>query len=95
MKQENTTLVNCGVCSELYRTGNAKVVGSRNNSLVVHIHCDKCQSSTLTIISKSPTGENIITMGMLTDLDYGEAVKSMQMKAIDADEVLDIIEEVE
>lgn len=91
MRKENTTLVNCGICDELYQAGNAKVVGSRNNSLVVHIHCDNCQSSTLTIISKSPTGENIITMGMLTDLDYEEAVESMVMKAIDANEVLDII----
>ncbi len=95
MRQENTTLVNCSVCNELYRAGNAKMVGSRNNSLVVHIHCENCKSSTLTIISKSPTGDNTITMGMLTDLDYGEAVESMKMKAIDANEVLDIIKEIE
>lgn len=94
MKHNDVTLVNCGVCGEKYRSGSARVVGNRNNSLVVHIHCDNCKSAMITIISKNPTGENTMTMGMLTDLDYNEAVRSMNMKAIDADEVLDIIEEV-
>ena len=93
MKQEDVTLISCSVCGERYRTGSAKIVGSRNNSLIVHIHCGTCYSSTLTIISKNSTGENTMTMGMLTDLSYNEAVESMNMRAIDADEVLDIIEE--
>lgn len=91
MKQTGATLVSCSVCDKLYRTGNAKVVGNRNNSLVVHIQCESCGSATMTIISKNQTGESTVTMGMLTDLNYDEAVETMNMKAIDADEVLDII----
>ncbi len=95
MKYEDVTIVNCSVCGEKYSPGSAKIVGNRNNSLVVHIHCDNCKSSMITIISKNPTGENTMTMGMLTDLNYSEAVESMNMKAIDADEVLDIIENIQ
>ena len=93
MKQEDVTLVNCSVCGKNYQTGNAKVVGNMNNSLVIHIHCGNCYSSTITIISRNSTGENMMTMGMLTDLNYQEAVESMKLRAIDADEVLDIIAE--
>lgn len=94
MKQTGVTLARCSVCGKLYRTGNAKVVGNRNNSLIVHIQCENCGSATMTIISRSPASEGTVTMGMLTDLDYDEAVKMMNMKAIDADEVLDIIKEI-
>lgn len=94
MKFNDTRITSCPVCFKQYKKGSAKVAGNKNNSLVVHVCCDSCKHASMLMISKGPTGESTITVGMLTDLNYQETLDSLSLEAIDVDEVLDIMRQV-
>ncbi len=87
------TVMHCPSCGVKFPQDGANIIGRKNNSLLIHFSCEKCQGASLALVAKNEISGNLITMGMLTDLDYEEAVKIMQEKPITIDEVLDIYEE--
>ena len=90
MNHEVETLLYCPVCGEQYLRGSAKTVSTNSKYFLVHIICPHCMSATLAMVSKSDKNGSVVTMGILTDLNYEEASEMMQMQPISVNEVLDI-----
>ncbi|MEA1925989.1 MAG: hypothetical protein U9M90_01945 [Patescibacteria group bacterium] len=58
--------------------------------MIVHITCSACRSTSLAIISNGNDNDRLISVGMLTDLSYGEIIEMIKKGPITADEVLEI-----
>ncbi len=82
-------LLNCPICGKKYGYRSARVVQSNQDAFLVHVYCKHCKSASLAVISRSGGTENMMAMGMMTDLDYQEACELLQKKPIDSDEVIE------
>jgi hypothetical protein len=91
--KELDMLVNCPVCGNKYQEKNARVIQAKQSALLVHAECDHCLSNFLAVVSKGYENESVVTMGMLTDLNYEEARYFLRNSPVTADEVLDLYEE--
>lgn len=54
----------------------------------LHLTCEACNASTLVYVSMSPVG--VVSMGVLTDLEQGEAKRLFKGEAVSSDEVLHV-----
>jgi predicted nucleic-acid-binding Zn-ribbon protein len=93
MKKDIEMLTDCPVCGKNYGRKEAKIIDVRKNTLLVHTNCSQCKSNFLALISKNIAGGTMITMGMLTDLNFEEANWMLDQNPVSADEVLDLHEE--
>ncbi|MFO7807232.1 MAG: hypothetical protein R6V40_02290 [Candidatus Moraniibacteriota bacterium] len=91
--KELDALINCPVCGNKYQEKNARVVQAKRSAVLVHASCEHCLSSFLAVVSNKPEVEGMVTMGMLTDLNYNEAYYFLRAHPVTADEVLDLYEE--
>ena len=90
MKNDLELLLQCPVCNKKYAQESTRVIGGRKGALLVHIKCHSCKSSSLAIISRQGGAGSMISVGMLTDLDYDEAREKLSQEPITVDEVLDV-----
>lgn len=54
----------------------------------LHLTCESCHASSLVYVSLSPVGA--VSMGVLTDLEQGEAKKLLKAEAISDDDILGV-----
>ncbi len=80
--------MNCLICGDEYKKGNMRVVARKGDAMLVHVNCKTCKNPTLGLITRSGSN-SVVTMGLLTDLDYEEAVEMIDRGPITVDEVLD------
>lgn len=93
MKKELETLLECPVCGTRYDKGRTKIVSGERNAILVHTNCQKCNTNSLAVLSKSGlVAEGMVTMGMITDLYYDEISQMLDGNPISADEVLEVYE---
>lgn len=90
--KEIDVLINCPVCGRKYREENARVVQMKRSAMLVHTSCGFCSSASLAVVARGQEAEGMVTMGMLTDLDYGEACQFLRNQPVSADEVLELYE---
>ena len=92
MNQVNL-LMKCSICGKKYGEKSIKIVQSKKDAILVHVNCNFCQSSSLAVINKGmQNNDSIVTLGILTDLDYEEACSVLKREPISSDEVLDLYE---
>lgn len=90
--KEVDLLINCPVCGSEYKNNDTGVVKAKDSAMLVHASCSHCQSSFLAMVTKGYETEGMVSMGMLTDLDYEEACRFLGGEPVTADEVLDLYE---
>ncbi len=83
-------LLNCPICGKKYGHQSAKIVQGNQGAFLVHVGCKHCGSASLAVISRSKGTENMVAMGMMTDLNYQEACDLLQQASIGSDEILDL-----
>ena len=81
-------LVHCPVCSKEYRPAELRLLGQEDKRSTLLLTCESCGASTLVYVSMSPVG--VVSMGVLTDLEQGEAKRLFKGEAISSDEVLTV-----
>jgi hypothetical protein len=90
---EVNLLMKCSICGRKYGKQSIKVVQNKKDAMLVHVNCDFCRSASLAVINKGlQDNDNIVTLGILTDLDYEEACSVLKRDPISFDEVLDLHE---
>jgi len=90
---EVNLLMKCSICGTKYGKQSIKVVQNKKDAMLVHVNCDSCRSASLAVINKGiQNNDNIVTLGILTDLDYEEACNVLRKEPISSDEVLDLYE---
>lgn len=93
MRKEQETLLECPVCGVRYEKGRTKVVSGEQNAILVHTNCQKCNTNSLAMFSRDGfVNDGMVTMGMLTDLYYDEALSMLGQIPISPDEVLEVYE---
>lgn len=76
----------CPICSTVYNTEKARGFAQRDTASLVHITCDKCRSYFIAMIVVA--GQGLSTVGMVTDLNYDDAVRLYAKEPISLDEIL-------
>ncbi len=90
---EVNLLMKCSICGKKYGKKSINIVQNKKDSMLVHVNCDFCRSSSLAVINKGiQNNDSIVTLGILTDLDYEEACNVLRKDPISFDDVLDIYE---
>lgn len=77
----------CPLCETHYKPLEARVVGERDNSHLVHITCKKCSNAIIALILVSPAG--LSSIGLVTDLTFDDALKFREAESLDTDDVLE------
>jgi hypothetical protein len=85
-------ILRCPLCAEPYPKEDTFVIETREGellqpaSMLLHSECGKCKSSV--VFSISIRGEEILSVGMVTDLTRADAARIKDLPPIDADYVL-------
>lgn len=80
-------LVRCPVCNKKYRQTKMVVLAEEEKRTTLHLICDECGASTIVFISLGQFG--VVSLGMLTDLEQGEAKRVFQGEAVNSDHVIE------
>lgn len=76
----------CPICNERYQDNRAKLFAKRDGANLIHLTCNKCSSNFITMIVM--LGQGISSVGMVTDLNYEDALKLYKSAPLTADEVI-------
>ncbi|OGH94317.1 MAG: hypothetical protein A2538_00715 [Candidatus Magasanikbacteria bacterium RIFOXYD2_FULL_41_14] len=76
----------CPLCGGNYATDSARRLGGMGVANLVHLTCAKCQGGFMAMVMVSPAG--LSSVGMVTDLNYNDAVRLHDAPEIDLDEVI-------
>lgn len=82
------SLIHCPVCGKEYRPAKMLLLNQEEKRSTLHITCEACHASSLVYVSMSPVG--VVSMGVLTDLEQGEAKQFFQAKPLSPDDVLNV-----
>lgn len=89
-EQENNlkSLTKCPLCKAKYNHSQTIVLEESNNRTIFHLTCEKCESAVLAFITEGKQG--VISLGLATDLNAGEAQTLLKSGPIEKEEVLEI-----
>lgn len=76
----------CPLCETAYNPMEARIVGEREDSHLVHIQCKKCLNALLTLVSISPVGMQ--SVGVITDLTLDDAVRFRESDEVGLDDAI-------
>ena len=85
---QNVKIVSfCPMCGTKFNINNAVVVDEREDAQMVHISCNKCNSSIIAVITFNQMGINSI--GIISDLSRPEVEKFQQSVPVCSDDVIE------
>ena len=80
----------CPFCSAEYDLDGAKVIGEEDESTMVYVTCDECESSIVAIVAMSGLG--IVSLGLVTDMTEEDTKRLMEDKEVSGDDMLNLYE---
>ncbi|MDH4330360.1 MAG: hypothetical protein OEV93_02305 [Candidatus Moranbacteria bacterium] len=95
MKEQSNTLrhlVTCSLCGEKYHHDRTIVLEENDLNATFHLTCHKCNTSVLIFVSNNQ--QNIISLGIATDMNGDEVVDFFKGGAITTDDVLSVYEKI-
>jgi hypothetical protein len=87
-KLKNEAVIFCPLCNKEYQPTNMRVLEQAGDTLLAHSHCPNCKGAILSLLYKDLMG--ITLVGMVTDLDYEDALRVKNGSFVDNDDVLTI-----
>ena len=79
-------IILCPICNKDYKPNNIKRVAEAGDVLLAHSNCPRCHSNILSLLYKDILG--ITMVGMVSDLNYDDAVKIKNQPPLDEDDIL-------
>lgn len=76
----------CPVCSVEYKQETVRFISEHDSSRLIHINCNKCHNHFVAAVVIA--GQGISSVGMVTDLDYEDALRLHKKPVISLDEVI-------
>src|SRR3989338_10527192 len=76
----------CPLCGGNYPATSAQRLNSAGTANLVHLTCEKCASGFIAMVMVSPAG--LSSVGMVTDLNYSDALRLHNEAEITLDEVI-------
>ena len=93
MKEKANTLkhiTKCSLCGSSYHHDRTVVLDESESNTTLHLTCQKCNTSVLVFISNNQ--QNIVSLGMATDMKGEEVVELFENGFISNDDVLTVYE---
>lgn len=89
MTPENLqSLISCAVCNKKYQPAKMLVLDEDEKRTTLHLSCGACNASSIVFVSTGQFG--VVSLGMLTDLEQGEAKRVFRGEPISTDQVLEV-----
>ena len=76
----------CPLCDTSYNPMEARVVGEKNDSHLVHIQCRKCANAILALVLVSPVG--VSSVGVITDLSVEDVIRFRESDEVGLDDAI-------
>ena len=76
----------CPLCKAKQENVAVSILETTEVARLIHLECQKCRSAILALVIMSPSGMN--SLGMITDLSAGEALKFKENPSLEVDEIL-------
>ena len=89
-KLKKEAVIFCPLCDKEYAPANLKVVEQAGETILAHSNCTLCQGAVLSLLHKDFIGITLI--GLVTDLDYEDAIKLKDQEVVREDDVLKLYE---
>lgn len=80
----------CPFCSAEYDLDGAKVIGEEEDSTMVYVSCEECESSIIAIVAMSGLG--IVSLGLVTDMTEEDSKRMMDSGELTGDDLLSAYE---
>lgn len=80
----------CPFCSAEYDLDDAKVIGEQDDSTMIYVTCNDCESSIIAIVAMSGLG--IVSLGLVTDMTEEDTKRLLKERSVSGDDMLDIYE---
>ena len=77
----------CPLCETSYNPQQARVLGEKEDSHLLHIQCGRCSNAIIALVLISSVG--VSSVGLVTDLAYDEVNRFKEAKAISTDDVIE------
>lgn len=77
----------CPVCEASYNPQEARVIGEKEDSHLLHIRCGSCANAIIALVLISAVG--VSSVGLVTDLSFDEVNYFREASAITTDDVID------
>src|SRR5688572_5132208 len=77
----------CPLCESSYNPREARVLGEKEDSHLLHIQCGNCANAIIALVLISSVG--VSSVGLVTDLAFDEVHRFKEMPAISTDDVIE------
>ena len=81
-------IIFCPLCSKDYTPDNMRIVEQAGETILGHSQCPKCRGAILSLLFSDFIGVTLV--GLVTDLDYQDALRLKESAPIDEDDILDV-----
>ncbi len=78
----------CPLCEMSYNPQEAKVLGEKEDSHLLHIQCGNCSNAIIALVLISSVG--VSSVGMVTDLAFEEVNRFKDAVPVSTDEVIEM-----
>ena len=78
----------CPLCESSYNPRQARVLGEKEDSHLLHIQCGNCSNAIIALVLISAVG--VSSVGLVTDLDHEEVNRFKGAPAVSTDDVIEV-----
>ncbi len=80
-------MARCQLCNGNYSANSARRLNGTGAANLVHLTCETCDSAFIAMVMVSPAG--LSSVGMVTDLNYNDALRLYKQEEITLDEIIE------
>jgi hypothetical protein len=77
----------CPLCESSYKPQEARVLGEKEDSHLLHIRCGKCGNAVIALVMITSTG--VSSVGLVTDLHFDEVDRFKRSETVTTDDVIE------
>lgn len=77
----------CPLCESSYNPREARVLGEKDDSHLLHIQCGNCSNAIIALVLISSVG--VSSVGLVTDLAFDEVNRYKEAAAVSTDDVIE------
>ncbi|MBI4458059.1 hypothetical protein HY633_03800 [Candidatus Uhrbacteria bacterium] len=78
----------CPLCESSYDPREARVLGEKEDSHLLHIQCGNCSNAIIALVLISSVG--VSSVGLVTDLSYDDVQRFRKVGSVSTDDVIEV-----
>ena len=78
----------CPLCAMSYNPQEARILGEKEDSHLLHIQCGNCSNAIIALVLISSVG--VSSVGLVTDLSFDDVLRFKNARPISTDDVIEV-----